>query len=85
MFGEDYLAAEYAMLQLRMVCAPIALECVVAHRDLPVPRGGKFKNEYSANAIFTKFGEFHPVFFPNQFNPCMDASAGPFFKITKTG
>ncbi len=36
MFGEDYLAAEYGMLQLRMVCELVALGCVVAHGDLPL-------------------------------------------------
>lgn len=64
LFGEDYLAAEYSMLQLRMVCELIALACVVAHGDMPVTRSGKFKNEYSADVIFKKLGDFHPDFFP---------------------
>ena len=64
MFGEEYLAAEYGMLQLRMVCELIALACVVAHGDLPVTRSGKFKNEYSADVILKKLETFHADFFP---------------------
>lgn len=65
MFGQDYLAAEYAMLQLRMICELIALACVVAHGDLEITRSGKFKRDFAADLIFRKLSEHHPDFFPD--------------------
>ena len=63
-FGQEYMAAEFAMLQLRMICELVALACVVAHGDVAITRSGKFKNDYSAEVIFTKLQAYHPDFFP---------------------
>jgi len=77
MFGPEYLAAEYGMLQIRMVCELVALACVVAHGDLPVTRSGKFKDDYSADIIFKKLEDFHADFFPKPVQSVAGRFGGP--------
>ncbi|MEO8455375.1 MAG: hypothetical protein ABI454_09455 [Sphingomicrobium sp.] len=60
----DYMAFEFAMLQLRMVAELIAFACLVAHGDVPEARSKKFREEHSAVVIFKKLALFHADYFP---------------------
>jgi hypothetical protein len=73
MFDQEYLAAEFGMLQLRMVCELVAFACVSAHGDIPITRTGKFKKDYSADLIFRNLEHYRPGFFPEAVK-----SVGPF-------
>jgi hypothetical protein len=70
-FGAEYLSAEFAMLQLRMVCELIALGCVIAHGDLPIARTPKFNRDIKADMIFRKMRDYHTDFFPRAISRVM--------------
>ena len=61
MFQNAYLAAEFVLVQLRMICEMIAVGCIVAHELDP---RSDLKNEHSASRIFYELEKLKPEYFP---------------------
>lgn len=64
-FQQEYLAAEFCLLQLRMICELIAIACLVAHNDIRETKSSKFQGFYSADVIVRKMAKLHQHFYPS--------------------
>ena len=73
MFQKTYLAAEFVLVQLRMICEMIAVGCIVAHEIDP---RNDLKKEYSASRIFYELEKLKPEYFPDPVQAIIDPKTG---------
>jgi hypothetical protein len=64
--GQHYLAnlpaAEFCLLQLRMVCELVALGCIAIHTD--VPQTARLQKLWNEGAIIDDLKKLKPTYFP---------------------
>jgi len=85
---EHYLsnraAAEFCLLQLRMVCELLAMGCIAVHID--VPKATKLHGEWNAHEIMKKLERLKPEYFPAAITETgHDTPDDPFEHHPKTG
>lgn len=82
LFQEGYLAAEFMVVQLRMICEMIAVGCIVAHEIEPRK---DLKKEHSASQIFHEMEKLKPEFFPEPVKGIVDPETGILGYDPQTG
>jgi hypothetical protein len=60
----EWAVAEFAQLQIRLICETFALGCLVAHGDVPGTQSGKLSDAYRADFIMKALEKLHPYFYP---------------------
>ncbi|HEY0412328.1 MAG TPA: hypothetical protein VGD66_04215 [Allosphingosinicella sp.] len=58
------MAAEFCLIQLRMICELFAVGCLVAHEKVRATRGTAFRELYNAEKIMAALGKLHADFYP---------------------